>query len=119
MAICEKSFEFCGFIATYTIGCPARGGDTLVRAQELHLKGRLSEAETLYREVMHRHQDTVQALQGLGALAYQQGRIDEAAGWFSRIVAIKPNNPRLNANLGEFLRLLGRLVEAVDHLRGD
>ena len=58
---------------------------TLDRAQALHFQGRLSEAETQYREVLEWQPDAVEALRGLGALAYQHGRVDEAADLFARV----------------------------------
>ena len=57
---------------------------TLDSAQALHIQGRLSEAETQYREVLEWQPDAVEALRGLGALAYQHGRVDEAMDLFAR-----------------------------------
>lgn len=56
---------------------------TLDLAQTLHLRGRLSEAETHYRKVLEWQPDAVEALSGLGTLAYQHGRVDEAATLFA------------------------------------
>jgi tetratricopeptide (TPR) repeat protein len=92
--------------------------DTLVRAHELHVKGQFSQAEGLYRAILAREADSIGALQGLGALAYQQGRPADAAGFFTQLVALQPKNPHFRATLGELLRLLGRPDEAVAHLRG-
>ena len=90
---------------------------TLDLAQTLHLQGRLSEAETHYREVLHWHPDAVEALRGLGALAYQHGRVDEAMALFARGVTIRPEAADFHANLAEALRILKRTDEAVEHAR--
>ena len=50
----------------------------LERAQSLHARGRLVEAETLYRDVLQRQPNEVKALEGLGVLTFQVGRLDEA-----------------------------------------
>jgi tetratricopeptide (TPR) repeat protein len=90
---------------------------TLDTAQALHLQGRLAEAERLYRQVLSREPDAILALGGLGALAYQHGRADEAASLFARGVVIRPQEPGFHANLGEALRLLKRFDEADGHIR--
>ena len=57
---------------------------TLDLAQTLHVRGRLSEAEVQYRKVLEWAPDAVEALRGLGALAYQHGRVEEAVALFAR-----------------------------------
>ncbi len=90
---------------------------TLDRAQALHFQGRLSEAETQYREVLEWQPDAIEALRGLGALAYQHGRVDEAADLFARGVAIRPEAADFHANLAEVLRILTRSDQALNHVR--
>jgi tetratricopeptide (TPR) repeat protein len=88
---------------------------TLDLAQTLHLRGRLAEAETQYRKVLQWQPDAVEALRGLGALAYQRGRVDEAVALFARGVAIRPEAADFHANLAEAMRLLKRSDEANEH----
>ena len=57
------------------------------------------------------------ALRGLGALAYQHGRVDEAVVLFARGVAIRPHEADFHANLAESLRILQRQDEAIEHAR--
>jgi tetratricopeptide (TPR) repeat protein len=90
---------------------------TLGTAQALHLEGRLREAETMYQEVLRAEPDTVAALEGLGVLAYQHGRVHDAAHFFARGVAILPQEPQFHANLGEVYRILKQVDKAADHLR--
>ena len=91
--------------------------DTIATARHLHLKGRLDEAEALYREALRRMPDDTGLLQGLGVLVYQDGRVDEAADLFALGLGVQPDSPALHANRGEALRVLGRLDEAIEHLR--
>jgi tetratricopeptide (TPR) repeat protein len=90
---------------------------TLDIARAFHFQGRLSEAEIHYREVLRWQPDAVEAIRGLGALAYQHGRLDEAMDLFSRGVAIRPEAADLHTNLAETLRILDRTDEAVEHAR--
>jgi tetratricopeptide (TPR) repeat protein len=86
-------------------------------AQALHSQGRLSEAETQYRRVLQGEPHAVEALRGLGALAYQHGRVDEAVVLFARGVSIHPEAADFRANLAEALRILNRSDEAIEHVR--
>jgi tetratricopeptide (TPR) repeat protein len=90
---------------------------TLDRAQALHLEGRFSEAEAHYRTVLRHQPDAVEAIRGLGALAYQHGRVDEAVALFARGVEIWPVAADFHANLGESLRIANRPDEAIKHVR--
>jgi len=89
----------------------------LDRAQALHLEGRLSEAEAHYRNVLERQPDAVEAIRGLGVLAYQHGRVDEAVALFARGVTIRPEAADFHANLAESLRIAGRPDRAAEHVR--
>jgi tetratricopeptide (TPR) repeat protein len=95
----------------------ARMKGTLDTAQALHIQGRLSEAETYYREILQWQPDAVEALRGLGALAYQNGRVDEAAALFARGVTVRPDAADFHANLAEALRILKRSQQALKHVR--
>src|SRR5262249_14997790 len=50
-------------------------------------------------------------------LVFQQGRAAEAADLFDRAVAICPESARFHANLGEALRSIGQIENAIAHLR--
>ena len=86
-------------------------------AKSLQVRGRVAEAEALYREVLRDEPLTADALEGLGVLVFQQGRSAEAAELFARGVAIRPQSARFHANLGEALRFLDRTDLALTHLR--
>jgi tetratricopeptide (TPR) repeat protein len=89
----------------------------LEMAQAFHFQGHHAEAETHYREILRWHPDAVDALRGLGALAYQHGRVDEAMTLFARGVAIQPEAADFHSNLAETLRVLNRTDDAMKHAR--
>jgi len=90
--------------------------ELVARAVFFQRKGRLAEAEQLYRSVLRDTPDHPAVLEGLGVLSFGRGQIAEAADLFARGVASRPDSALMHANLGEALRLLGRLQEASDHL---
>jgi len=91
--------------------------ETLDKAVALRVKGCIREAEILYRELLRERPETLAALEGLGVIVFQQGKVDEAASLFARGLAIRPDSPRFHAYLGEALRLLKRFDQALHHLR--
>ncbi|HSZ55527.1 MAG TPA: tetratricopeptide repeat protein [Tepidisphaeraceae bacterium] len=77
-----------------------------------HRSGRLSEAESLYRQVIAQAPDHADALNLLGVLEHQRGRSDEALALIRRAIRLNPNAPVYHNNLGLALVALGRLEEA-------
>ena len=53
-------------------------------AAEHYRAGRLTEAESLYRAVLDKHPDNVDAIQGLAVLCHQRGHPEEALALFRR-----------------------------------
>ncbi len=92
------------------------GGNVNV-AKSLHMRGKVAEAELLYRDVLREHAGNLDALEGLGVLLFQSGRIAEAADLFARGIALLPGSARFHANVGESLRSLDKPDEALAHLR--
>ena len=60
------------------------------QAADLHRKGRLAAAETLYLKLLKARADHFDALRMLGFLRYQQGRFPEALSLIDKALAIKP-----------------------------
>jgi len=89
---------------------PAHG---LRQAFLLHQQGRLEEANALYREILAGHPNNAHALHLFGVLRAQRGDYAAAADFIGRAVALDPNNPTAFYNLGNTLRELKRLDEAV------
>jgi tetratricopeptide (TPR) repeat protein len=78
-----------------------------------HHAGKMAQAEQLYRRVLSVAPEHPVALHHLGVLALQHGNAETAVKLIRRSIEIEPTAGALN-NLGEALRLLGRLPEAID-----
>ena len=87
------------------------------QAAELHLAGRLAEAEPLYRQVLNRSPDHFDALHLYGVLLSQTKRGDEAEQLLRRAVYLRPGVAAAQSNLGNLLRERNRPDEALPHLR--
>jgi predicted O-linked N-acetylglucosamine transferase (SPINDLY family) len=84
-----------------------------VRAAAEHYRaGRLAEAESLYRAVLDKHSDNVDAIQGLAVLCHERGRPEEALALFRRAIAIDPDSPVADRQLGRLLEQRGDPVGA-------
>ena len=88
----------------------------LKTAVDHHRAGKLGEAERLYRMVLQAAPNHPQALHHLGIIAVQCGKPEIGMDLIRRSVAIEPSAAAFN-NLGEALRAMGRLGEAVDCYR--
>ncbi len=90
--------------------------DILVRADRFHRAGRLSEAESLFRQALEIDGSRTDVLLRLGILAYQAGHPSAAAEIISDVVDKHPEWPDAHANLGLILKAMGRLEEAATAL---
>jgi tetratricopeptide (TPR) repeat protein len=82
-------------------------------AAQLHQQaGDLDSARQEYSRLLEAEPDRVEALHGLGGIAYQQGDHHLAVEWLGRAVAVQPDNALLHSNLGAAQRAAGRLAEA-------
>lgn len=91
--------------------------DTLPRALEHHRMGRVSLAESLYRELLVADPNDPNALHLMGLLLSQTGRAEEAVSLLVRSVQASPDVAHFRSNLASVLGKLGRLAEAAEHLR--
>ncbi|XGV97289.1 MAG: tetratricopeptide repeat protein [Leptolyngbya sp. BL-A-14] len=89
--------------------------ESLTVALQLHRSGRLTEAESAYRQRLEHQPQDVDALNLLGALVYQQNRFEEAIVCFEQVLALQPENPDAYNSLGIALKGQGKLEEAVSH----
>jgi tetratricopeptide (TPR) repeat protein len=64
----------------------------LMSAYNAYLAGNDSEAQALYKRVLQREYRNVDAMLGLGAIAERQGRIDDAFGWYQKVLELDPRN---------------------------
>ena len=63
---------------------------TLGLGLQYHKAGELAEAEGCYRQVLATQPDHADALQLIGAIAYQTGRYDAAAEWIGKATIFRP-----------------------------
>ena len=78
-----------------------------------HNEGRLSQAESIYNQILQSDPNQPIALHLLGVIAHQVGKNDTAVDLITKAISIKPDYAEAHNNLGLALRVLGRLDEAV------
>jgi len=84
---------------------------------QLHLAGRLQEAEAIYRQVLEAKPGHADANHLLGSLGHQAGDYDTAVALITKAVAKAPKQPVYRNNLGNALQALGRFEEAAASYR--
>lgn len=72
---------------------------TLMQAYEALQRGDLALARNLYQQVLLAEPRSVDALLGLGAIAWKEGRIEEAGQRYQRVLELEPRNPYAQAGL--------------------
>lgn len=80
---------------------------------QLHQAGRLSEAESLYRQVLASNPNQPDAIAYMGLLAAQTGKLALAAELIGRAIQIDPNQPHYHSNLGQVLANSNQLDAAL------
>jgi protein O-GlcNAc transferase len=79
----------------------------------VHQKGKLAEAESIYRGVLQQHPDHPDALHFLGVLQAQRQNLGEAEKLIGRAIEIAPDNAAAHANRGNVLKALMRHEDAL------
>lgn len=87
--------------------------DSLRQARAAYVSRDWGAAEQLCRLLLSTHPDNVGALDLLGAIAAQTGRLDEAADLLGRSVVAEPGNAAAHSNFGNVLKNLRQLDAAV------
>src|SRR3954466_1271314 len=82
-------------------------------ALQQHKSGKFAQAEGIYRQVLSHQPNHHDAMQLLGALAYQVGRHQEAADLIRRAIGIAPDIAHYHNNLGSALLALDKREEAI------
>lgn len=85
--------------------------------KQVHLSGRVQEAEQGYRKLLARYPTLTDVHHPLGIALQQLGRHAEAADHIGRWLAIAPRDHDAAINLGNSLLALGRHVEAAEAFR--
>jgi tetratricopeptide (TPR) repeat protein len=89
-------------------------GQMLGEALALQRQGNLRDAEKAFNRILKIAPDNFDALNLLGAVKAQQGRIGEAQRLFSAAVKVQPRAPQGWANLGQAFHGLKRGAEALE-----
>jgi len=93
---------------------PRRSADALLQeALALHQNGAFELAEERYREILALRPRHFDAIQLLGTLALQGGRLDEGVELLKRAVAIEPRQAIIHSNLAFAFNALGRFEEGL------
>jgi tetratricopeptide (TPR) repeat protein len=85
----------------------------LRQAVALQQNGAFAEAQELYREILELKPRHFDALQLLGALALQGGRIEEGVDLLSKALAVNSKQAAIHSNLAYALNALHRFDEAL------
>ena len=72
---------------------------TLMKAYEALQQGDLALARNLYEQVLLAEPRSIDALLGLGAIAWKEGRIEEAGQHYQRVLELEPRNAYAQAGL--------------------
>lgn len=86
-------------------------------AVQHHKAGRLSEAESIYQQILQSNPNHPVAQHLLGVIAHQLGKNNVAIDRITRALSIKPDYAEAHNNLGSVLRELGKMEEAVSSYR--
>ncbi|MGA3065660.1 MAG: tetratricopeptide repeat protein [Tepidisphaeraceae bacterium] len=89
----------------------------MTEAVGLHQRGRLGEAEPIYREVLAANPSEPDALHLLGVLLSQTGRFDEAIGLLERAAELRPRTADVLSNFAIALAHTGKEKKAADYFR--
>jgi predicted O-linked N-acetylglucosamine transferase (SPINDLY family) len=89
----------------------------LQEAIALHQAGELTKAEALYRQVLSTEPNNFNALHLLGVLCFQTRRATEALEWIREALNFNRSFALAWFNLGNVLKVLGRLEEAAEAYR--
>jgi tetratricopeptide (TPR) repeat protein len=85
----------------------------MAQAEQLRLQGRLSDAESIYQQIIQQHPDADYAYHGLGLVALDAGNITLAIDLINRAITYNDKIAFYHSNLGEICRRSGRLEAAV------
>lgn len=86
--------------------------DALSMAVQMHQRGMIEEAESVYNDVLRIVPDQPDAMHYSGVIAHQMGDSEKAITLIKKSLAVSPDQPDVLNNLGNIFRELGQLGEA-------
>lgn len=85
---------------TVTKNRPVNGVNPILQnAYAAYTNGEDTKAQRLYKQVLQTDTRNVDAMLGLAAIAQKQNRMDDAAGWYRKVIELDPKNPFAQASL--------------------
>jgi tetratricopeptide (TPR) repeat protein len=92
--------------------------DSALRAAvQYHQDGKLRQAETLYLQVLQIAPDNVDALNGMGMLAFSAKKYTKALNMLGKVLAAAPDNPGYHMNIGAVQDAAGKSDDAENSYR--
>lgn len=88
--------------------------DIFADARTKHRQGDLSAATVLYRSILTNRPDHAGAEAGLGVIALQTGKTDQALAHLSRAAGLDPRNALIQNNLGNAFLMTGKPADAAE-----
>ncbi|MDX2229458.1 MAG: tetratricopeptide repeat protein [Leptolyngbyaceae cyanobacterium bins.349] len=88
--------------------------NSIVTALQYQRTGRLAEAEQVYKLLLQEQPHSIDALNLLGALVYEDKRFEEAQDCFEKVLSLQPGAESHNS-MGIVLKAQGKYEEAVEH----
>jgi len=73
----------------------------------------LPQAETSYRHLLEREPDNPDVLRGLGNIAFDQDRDDDAIGFYEKYLKLKPDDLDVQTDLGTMYLSAGKTEQAI------
>jgi tetratricopeptide (TPR) repeat protein len=92
-------------------------GALYAEAESLYAKGEFERAAVFYKEATLRAPESAEAYTGVCVSRAKLRDYEAAEAACMRAAELQPGSPRLRANLGRVLRLLGREGDAIEELR--
>ena len=86
--------------------------DAMAMAVQMHQRGMIEEAESVYNDVLSVDANQPDAIHYLGVIAHQLGDSTKGLALVEKSLAINPNQPDALNNLGNIFRELGQLDDA-------
>lgn len=78
-----------------------------------HQQGRLTDAEVIYRQLLHQNPDQTDVIYLMGVLKLDNGAPEQAYTYLRRAIAVTPNVPEYHNTLGDTFFSMGRYDEAI------
>ncbi len=91
--------------------------DALAKASQLHQQGKFEEAEKIYRQVLAKEPENVDALRMLAMIAAAANKPDDCERLLRKVISLAPDFALAQLDMGRTLKEQDRFEEAIYHFR--